>query len=117
MDCPSAVKSLGALAHETRLEIYRLLVRAGSAGRPAGELAVELGVPATTMSFHLSQMANAGLVSARRSGRSILYVVLFDRMIELLGYLTENCCSAEPDCCAKPVTLTKGRTRKDGGRS
>lgn len=117
MDSPSAVKALGALAHETRLEIYRILVRAGSGGRPAGELATELGVPATTMSFHLSQLANAGLVSARRAGRSILYVVLYDRMFELLGYLTENCCSTDPDCCAKPVPLTKGRGRKDGGRS
>jgi DNA-binding transcriptional ArsR family regulator len=112
-----ATRALAALAHDTRLEIFRLLVRAGPAGRPAGELAGELSVPATTMSFHLSQLAHADLVTQRRQGRSILYAVNFDSMRLLLSFLTENCCSADPAACAPPLLQPTPRPPARGRRN
>lgn len=87
------MKALAALAHDTRLELFRRLVRAGPDGLPAGTLAEALRVKPNTLSFHLSHLANAGLVTARREGRSIIYSAAFDRMDGLVGYLTSHCCS------------------------
>lgn len=110
MDSPSVVRALGALAQEHRLAVYRLLVQAGPEGLPAGKLADALGVPASSMSFHLSQLAHAGLVSQQRRSRSIIYAADFSAMTALMGYLTENCCGGVPcqseaACC--PTTEAK----------
>ena len=101
MQPDQAVRSLSALAQEHRLAAFRLLVQAGSEGIPAGMLAEKLGLPASSMSFHLSQLANAGLVSQRRESRSIIYTADYAAMDALMDYLTENCCGGAP-CAAVP---------------
>ena len=103
MQPTDVVDALGALAQETRLEVYRLLVRAGPSGLAAGRIASELGVPAATLSFHLKELVRAGLLHRQRRGRSIVYAPDFGQMNELLAYLTENCCSAAPGDCAPRV--------------
>ncbi len=95
-----AVQALGALAQETRIEIFRILVQAGPLGLPAGAVGERLGLPSPTLSFHLTQLRFAGLVSCRRESRSIIYTANFKRMNELLTYLTENCCGGRPELCA-----------------
>lgn len=95
---------MGALAQEHRLAAYRLLVQAGPDGMPAGALAEALGVPASSMSFHLAQLANAGLVSQRRQSRSIIYAADYDAMNGLMSYLTENCCLGQS--CSAETTCT-----------
>lgn len=92
MKTTSAVKFLGALAQESRLEIFRLLVRKGMTGMAAGELSDHFGVPPATMSFHLKELSNAGLITSRRVGRSIIYVANYKEMQTLISFLTENCC-------------------------
>lgn len=87
------IRALAALAQEHRLAAYRLLVQAGPDGIAAGALAQALGVPPSSMSFHLAQLSNAGLVSQRRESRSLIYSADFAAMNSLLGYLTENCCA------------------------
>jgi DNA-binding transcriptional ArsR family regulator len=98
------IGALGALAQETRLDIFRLLVQKGPDGLPAGELGARLGQPSPTMSFHLNQLRFAGLVSSRRESRSIIYSANFKAMTDLLGYLTENCCGGRPELCAPTST-------------
>ncbi|MFM7028187.1 MAG: ArsR/SmtB family transcription factor [Chakrabartia sp.] len=90
-----AVRSLGALAQEHRLAAYRLLVQAGPDGMPAGALAEALGVPASSMSFHLAQLLHAGLVTQRRQSRSLIYAADFEAMNGLMAFLTENCCGGQ----------------------
>lgn len=92
MDALGVVRALGALAQEHRLAVYRLLVQAGPDGMAAGALAEALGVPASSMSFHLAQLAHAGLVSQRRQSRSIIYSADYEAMNALMAYMTENCC-------------------------
>lgn len=92
--------ALGALAQETRLDIFRLLVQKGPEGMPAGEIGARLGQPSPTLSFHLNQLRFAGLISSRRASRSIIYSANFKAMIELLAYLTDNCCGGRPELCA-----------------
>jgi ArsR family transcriptional regulator len=87
-----AIESLSALAHDTRLDVFRMLVRRGPEGLPAGVIASRLALPGATLSFHLAQLKQAGLVSARREGRSLIYSADFDAMTALMAYLTENCC-------------------------
>lgn len=91
-----AVRALGALAQDHRLKAYRLLVQAGAAGMAAGAVAEALGVPPSSVSFHLAQLAHAGLVNQQRNGRSIVYRADYAAMDGLLAYLTENCCGGEP---------------------
>jgi ArsR family transcriptional regulator, arsenate/arsenite/antimonite-responsive transcriptional repressor len=98
MESQSVIKALGALAQEHRLAAFRLLVEAGSAGLPAGVIAERLGLVPSSLSFHLAQLANAGLVSQRRESRSIIYAADYAAMGALMGYLTENCCAG--DACA-----------------
>jgi len=100
MDTIRATKALGALSQETRLETFRLLVRYGSAGMAAGDIARKLQVPHNTMSSHLSILVNAGLVGSRRDGRSIIYSVNFDGTRDLLSFLVEDCCRGQPEICA-----------------
>lgn len=98
METAGAVQVLQALAQETRLEILRLLVRAGPRGLPAGQIAKRLDVPAPTLSFHLKAMQRAGVVVSDRHGRSLVYRAGFDRLGEIVGFLTENCCIDSTGC-------------------
>jgi len=92
MEKQRIVGALAALAQETRLEVFRLLVEAGPEGLAAGEIGEELGVPAATLSFHLKELKSAGLLCCERDGRSRIYRPDFRAMRDLLGFLTENCC-------------------------
>ena len=120
MKMTEAVQSLAALAQETRLAIFRALVQAGSDGLAAGRIAEAVGAPASTLSFHLKELAAAGLVNARADGRFIYYTADYAAMSELVSYLTEKCCQGMPamqvarigqavaSCCA-PATSTQKR--------
>jgi DNA-binding transcriptional ArsR family regulator len=103
MKAETALDRLSALAQETRLSLFRRLVRRGPEGLAAGALAEALGVPAPTLSFHLATLERCGLIEARRAGRSILYRASYGAMEELLGYLLENCCAE--GACAPPARL------------
>ena len=100
MELSDAIKRLSALAQDGRLELFRLLVKAGPEGLAAGEIARRLGVQANTASAQLLVLSNAQLVTARREGRSIIYSVRFDAMRDLLVYLTEDCCGGRAEICA-----------------
>ena len=105
MESSDAVRSLAALAQETRLAAFRLLVEAGEGGLSAGVLAERLGVPGATLSFHLKELARAGLIQARPESRYIYYTADYGAINGLLQYLTENCCGGVPclpsqPCCA-----------------
>lgn len=92
MKTTEAVAALSALAQESRLDIYRLLVQAGPTGLPAGQIGEQVGLPSPTLSFHLAQLKHAGLVTYRRDGRSIIYAANYPAMNDLMAYLTANCC-------------------------
>ncbi len=92
MENKEAIGVLAALAQETRLDIFRLLVRAGQKGMAAGAIGDALGIPAATLSFHLKELKNAGIVRCQREGRSLIYSADFGTMTTFLGFLTENCC-------------------------
>jgi len=100
MDSGTAVKRLAAIAQEARLEVFRLLVRAGPEGMAAGNIARALDVPANTLSAQLLVLSNGGLVRARRDGRSIIYAINFEAMRDLLVFLTEDCCGGRAEMCA-----------------
>ena len=99
MEIKNAVISLAALAQESRMAIFRLLVVAGPAGMAVGAIAESLEIPAATLSFHLKELARAALISARQDGRFIYYSANFPQMAALLSYLTENCCRGMPQEC------------------
>ena len=99
MNDDSAVEALYALAHADRLAAFRLLVRTGPMGMPSGEIAEALSIPPTRMSFHLSTLERAGLLRSRRDGRRILYAASYNDMRSLLFFLTEDCCSGQPEIC------------------
>lgn len=92
MEEADAIKSLAALAQPLRLQVFRALVVAGKAGLTPGTMAEGLAVPAATLSFHLKELVNAGLVTQERASRNLIYRAAYERMNSLLGYLTENCC-------------------------
>ncbi len=96
MEKENVIEALAALAQESRLDAFRLLVQAGPEGMAAGEVAAALNVPANTLSFHFDRLRNAGLVTAERRSRSLIYSAKYDTMNALLGYLTENCCKGKP---------------------
>lgn len=98
MKAETAVIALAALAQDTRLAIFRLLVEAGPVGVPAGGIAAKLSVVVPTLSFHLKELARAGLIEGKSEGRFIVYRADFDAMNALIGYLTENCCRASGAC-------------------
>src|SRR4051812_8813865 len=98
LDASSAVAALSALAHEHRLAAYRLLIEAGPDGLPAGSIAERLGMPPSSLTFHLQQMRHAGLVTQRRVSRRIIYAMVPAAMNGLVAYLTENCCGREVAC-------------------
>jgi len=103
METKRAIAMLGALAQETRLAIFRLLIRNAPRGLPAGAIGARLRQPPPTLSFHLNQLRFAGLVISRRQSRSIIYRANLDAMAELLAYLTRDCCGGRPELCA-PLT-------------
>jgi ArsR family transcriptional regulator, arsenate/arsenite/antimonite-responsive transcriptional repressor len=102
MQSEQVVRALAALAQDHRLALFRLLVQAGPDGLSAGAIAAALGVPASSLSFHLAQLTGAGLTAQRRAGRSLIYTADYAAMGALLGFLTENCCGgaacAPADC-------------------
>lgn len=108
MESKDAVTALAALAHDTRLGLFRLLVRAGDEGMAAGEIADALGVAPSTLSHHLAQLEQAGLIIARRRSRHIFYAIIVPNVRRLIGYLAEDCCAGRPELCglsaAKPGT-------------
>ncbi|MEO5375859.1 MAG: metalloregulator ArsR/SmtB family transcription factor [Alphaproteobacteria bacterium] len=99
------IAALAALAQETRLRLFRLLVAVGPEGLPAGRIAEKLGATESTLSFHLSHLRQAGLIRRRRDGRSLIYSADFATMTALLGFLTENCCGGRPELCCPPTEL------------
>lgn len=98
MEKQSVISVLAALAQETRLDVFRLLVQAGPDGLPAGSIAEALDVPAATLSFHLKELKSCGVVDCKREGRTLIYSPNFSMMNGLLSYLTENCCSGLTGC-------------------
>ena len=110
MESKSAVIALSALAQDSRLAVYRLLVQAGPEGIVASEIAERLGIPANTLSFHLKTLSHADLVQSRQDGRFVTYSANYDQMNELLGFLTENCCG-DRGCAPLTVPLAS-RKRK-----
>ena len=107
MEKSAAIAALGALAQESRLDIFRLLVQAGTEGMPAGHIGERLGLPSATLAFHLKELKNAGLVTFERNGRSLIYTAVYPAMNALLGYLTENCCQGNSAACGLPSGLSQ----------
>ena len=105
MESTAAIEALSALAHPGRLQVFRLLVRAGPDGLAAGEIARTLGAPANTMSTQLAILARAGLIRSHRESRSIIYAADFGEVSALLGFLMEDCCQGRPEICA-PILAT-----------
>ncbi len=99
MEKLDVLSALAALAQESRLDVFRLLVQAGTDGLPAGQIGDRLGLPAATLSFHLNQLRQAGLVTFRREGRSLIYTAGYATMNGLLAYLTQNCCQGDASGC------------------
>jgi ArsR family transcriptional regulator, arsenate/arsenite/antimonite-responsive transcriptional repressor len=111
MRANNAVSALGALAQEHRLALFRLLVQAGDKGMAAGAIAEKLGVPNSSLSFHLAQLKNAGLILQERQHRSLIYRANYPAMNALVGYLMENCC-AGTDCGTETACETPAQQRK-----
>jgi ArsR family transcriptional regulator, arsenate/arsenite/antimonite-responsive transcriptional repressor len=120
MESPHAVGALGALAHETRLALFRLLVQKGPEGLSAGLIAESLGVAPSSLSFHLQQLVHAQLITQRRLSRQLIYAADFAAMNGLVAYLTENCCGREGSCApacdpaAKPTTVGSASAARCG---
>ena len=106
MDCERAVTSLSALAHGGRLDIFRLLVKAGSGGMAAGDIARRLEVMPNALSANLNVLRHAGLIGSRREGRSIIYTADYGAMTAVLGFLMEDCCSGDSAICAPLADIT-----------
>jgi ArsR family transcriptional regulator len=105
-----AVAGLAALAQDSRLEVFRLLVQAGPDGLAAGDIAAKLKLAPNTLTFHFDRLRDAGLVTVRRDGRSMIYAARFETMNNLLGYLTQNCCEGAGSCApaiCRPATKGK----------
>ncbi|MFC5051729.1 ArsR/SmtB family transcription factor [Rubritalea spongiae] len=100
MTSQDAVLKLGALSQESRLEIFRLLVRQGEEGLCAGEIAERMKIQPNTLSFHLKELTSSGLIQSKRQGRSIIYSLEVDGMRDLIQFLTEDCCQGRPELCA-----------------
>ena len=104
MESKAALSQLSALAQENRLAVFRLLVKAGHDGLPAGEIAAVLDVPANTLSAQLNILSNAGLIEGRRQGRSIIYTANYDAISGLIVFLMEDCCQGREEICT-PVMV------------
>lgn len=117
MEKTDAVLALAALAQDSRLDVFRLLVQAGPDGLPAGEIASSLRLAPNTLTFHFDRLRTAGLVTVRRDGRQMIYAARFETMNALLAYLTQNCCGGAADSCLpvqscnpEPVTTSSKAT-------
>ena len=111
MDAATVVSSLAALAQETRLTIFRSLVEAGPTGISVSEIGAPLRVAPATLSFHLKELAHAGLIKARQDGRFIFYSANYDRMNALIGFLTDKCCARDNPDCETTCGSRKGRSQ------
>ena len=116
MDLDHAVSALGALAHPHRLAVFRLLVKMGPNGLPAGQISDQVGISATTASFHLKELDRAGLIFGTRDGRHIRYAAHIQGIRQLLAYLSEDCCQGQPQLCgegfaAKTLCCPNGETK------
>jgi len=107
MDKATAIAGLSALAQDSRLDVFRLLVQVGKEGLPAGQIAAALEVPSNTLSFHLDRLRHAGLITQRRQSRSLIYTADYGAMHALLAYLTEN-------CCAGPAAADRSKKARKG---
>jgi DNA-binding transcriptional ArsR family regulator len=112
MDSNDAVSALAALAQETRLAAFRLLVQAGDEGLAAGDIAQRLGVPAATLSFHLKELAYAGLIAGTQAGRNVIYRAAYATMDDLIAYLTDNCCQGGAPCLPKTAAVSTRAMRR-----
>jgi ArsR family transcriptional regulator len=120
LDEKRAIAALAALAQETRLALFRLLVASGPDGLPAGVIAERLGVQPSSLSFHLAQLAHAGLITQRRLSRQLIYSAEYGSMNALLAYLTENCCGQGATCspaCNPAKSFTKGQSDEAPARA
>ena len=115
MESANAINALSALAHPARLAVFRLLVRAGHDGMAAGEIARATGSLPNTLSANLNILAGAGLVAARREGRSMIYTAGYERMRGLLAFLMEDCCAGKPEICAPLATVASRACAAEGG--
>ena len=116
MEQIDVIAALAALAQDNRLDVYRLLVRAGPQGMAAGAVAEALSLAPNTLSFHFDRLRHAGLVNVTREGRSLIYAARYETMNGLLSYLTENCCAGVADCVTgerKPRTATRKKKAKE----
>lgn len=108
METRQAIAALGALAQESRLAVFKLLVQAGPAGMAASRIAEQVGIPPSSLSFHLKELTHAGLVTPTQEGRFVIYAASYETMNALLGFLTDSCCSGNPcspvDACAPAAT-------------
>jgi DNA-binding transcriptional ArsR family regulator len=111
MKAKEVIEALGALAHEHRLAIFRLLVERGPAGLPAGRIAERVGLVPSSLTFHLQNLQRGGLIAQRREGRQLIYSADFDAMTALVGYLTDNCCAESAVECCPPVRQPKPAKR------
>ena len=111
----SAVQGFRALAHDIRLSVFRLLIRAGANGMPAGGIATELAIPASTLSSHLSQLEQAGLIYSWREQQKIVYAVNMEGTQTLIRFLMEDCCSGKPELCG--YNLKTGRNTSSKKRT
>jgi ArsR family transcriptional regulator len=120
MEKSQAVAALAALAQDNRLDVFRLLVQAGPDGLSAGAVAERLKLAPNTLTFHFDRLRNAGLVTCRRAGRSIIYAARFDSMRALIAYLTENCCQGADECapgeCAPELSKVGKKESQLSGR-
>lgn len=106
MKSENAIEALGALAHDSRLAAFRLLVRAGPDGMPAGAIADALGIHPATLSHHLGLLERAGILVSRRAQRQVIYAVRYEGIRDLVGFLTEDCCQGHPELGGPPAAAT-----------
>ncbi len=111
MKAKDVIEALGALAHEHRLAIFRLLVERGPSGLPAGRIAERVGLVPSSLTFHLQNLQRGGLITQRREGRQLIYSADFNVMTALVGYLTDNCCAESAAECCPPVRQAKSAKR------
>jgi ArsR family transcriptional regulator len=119
METSHAIGALGALAHETRLALFRLLVQKGPEGLSAGLIAETIGIAPSSLSFHLQQLVHAGLITQRRLSRQLIYAADFTAMNGLVAYLTENCCGRDGSCApaCNPAATAKGEHHETHARA
>jgi DNA-binding transcriptional ArsR family regulator len=119
MEMNAALDAMSALGHEARLGVFRLLIQAGPDGLQAGQIAGRLQIPPNTLTFHLTRLRYADLISSSRNGRNIIYSANFEQMQNLIGFLTENCCDRSPGGCppeCEPAKPARSKRKPRQGR-